>query len=171
MYDTLYDFISFLLFTLGKEIPWTLIAIAGSLFGVWIGCAMSRKSIREATNASYQNAIDLMRRQEFYREASIFRDAFINEQRLLTIGSFIEKTNRLTVQKIVADAINRHEIAMLRFKPFVCKNRAEDYEKAWKEYAGNSRHFEQYSGHALSGSDDLALGRIEKLLEFASFKH
>ena len=148
-----------------------LIVVCGALVGAWIGGIISRSSSIEAIAASNQNAIDLMRRQEFYREASIFRDAFIKEQRLLTVSSFIEKPNNLTAQDIVESAINRHEIAMFRFKPFVPKDKVGNYENAWKEYTGDSYRFEQYAGHALSGKDKLALGRIEKLLEFASFKH
>jgi len=149
----------------------SLIGVSGGLIGVWIGGIISRKSSRETIFASNQNAIDLMRTQEFNRAACEFRIVFVREQRFLTIGSFIEKPNNLTIQKIISDAINRHEIAMLRFKPFIPKDKVGDYEKAWIDYAGDSRHFEQYSGHALSGANDIALDRIKKLLEFASFKH
>jgi len=148
----------------------SIIGVSGILIGTLAGSFISRKSSSESVAASNQNAIDIMRRQDFNRAASEFRIAFIKEQRLLAIGTFIDKPNNLTVQKIVADSINRHEIAMIRFKPFVCKSKIRDYEKAWKEYTGNSYHFEQYAGNMLSGKDTMALSRIEKLLKFANPK-
>ena len=135
-------------------------AVLGIIFGVLISGPIT-----------YYFTKKLLPLQEFYREASVFRDAFVKEQRLLTIGSFIEKPNNLTAQDIVANAINRHEIAMLRFKPFVPIDQYDNYEKAWNDYTGNNRRFEQYAGHEFSGKDKLALGHIEKLLEFAKHKH
>jgi hypothetical protein len=50
----------------------------------------------------------------------------------------------------------------------------EEYKKAWNDYAGDSRHFEQYSGSNFYETQKrraLALDRINNLLKFAEPIH
>lgn len=150
----------------------SLIGVVGGLFGAWIGGVISRKASREAVESANKNALDLLRIQEFNRAADTFRAAFIKEQRLLSYDSLADRTGT-TASDIIKAAIDQQEIAMIRFKPFVYKTQIDDYEKAWKEYAGESRHFEQYSTARqidIPGKKKLALSCINNLLKFADPK-
>jgi len=52
--------------------------------------------------------------------------------------------------------------------------REEKYKQAWREYAGDSPHFEQYDGDMLQKREagrSLALSRINELLKFAETKY
>jgi hypothetical protein len=83
-------------------------------------------------------------RERFNNAADEFRAAFIEEQRLLSYNSLADTTGT-NARDIIKNAINRHEIAMIKFKPFVCKSEIGNYEKTWKDYAGDSKHLEKYS--------------------------
>ena len=150
-----------------------LISIIGVLLGLYIGGRISRNASIEAVESANKNALTLMQRQEFNQADETFRAAFIKEQRLLAPNSLADKTGT-TASDIIKAAIDYHEIAMIRFNPFVCKSQLDDYEKAWKDYAGDSKHFEQYSTTRhidIPEKKKLALDRIEKLLQFAEPKH
>ena len=133
-------------------------AILGVLIGGWVG---------------YYFSVKLMRRQEFNKAAAAFRSAFIKEQRLLSFDSLADSVG-LTASDIVKAAIDRHEVAMIIFKPFISKCVIKAYEKAWEDYAGDSRHFEQYSTDnkiMRPKKKELALQRINRLLEFADYNY
>lgn len=119
--------------------------IIGAIIGVILAGPItywfSKKLIRE----SHNNDLMAIQITEFNKAAAEFRAAFIKEQRLLDPHSFADRVG-LSVSDIIKAAIDCHEIAMIRFEPFVCKSKIEEYKKAWNDYAGDSRHFEQYSG-------------------------
>jgi hypothetical protein len=71
-------------------------------------------------------AIGRDRRKDFNKAATDFRDAFVKEQRLLDPHSCADRVG-LSVSNIIKDAIDRHEIAMIRFEPFVCKSKIEEH--------------------------------------------
>ena len=132
--------------------------IIGTLLGAWI---------------TYRNALAIQKVAEFNKAAAEFRVAFIPEQRLLDPHSLADRAGWYAFN-ITQFAIDRHEIAMIRFEPFVCKSKNEEYKKAWKEYAGDSRHFEQYRGDNVLEKErmrSLVLSRINNLLKFAEPKH
>ncbi len=60
------------------------------------------------------------RRNEFSKAAAIFRSAFIKEQRLLDPHSFANRVGKST-HDILKSAINRHEKARIRFRPYLSK--------------------------------------------------
>lgn len=133
--------------------------IIGTLLGAWI---------------TYRNALEIQKVAEFNKAAAEFRIAFIEEQRLLDPHSFADRASAGSVSSIIKNAIDKHERAMIRFEPFVCKSKIEEYKKAWKDYAGDSKHFEQYSGGNIFEAQEkraLALSRINNLLKFANPKH
>lgn len=112
-------------------------------------------------------------RERFNNAADEFRTTFIEEQRLLSYDSLADRTGT-NAHGIIKAAIDRHEIAMIKFKPFVRKTDIEAYEKAWKEYAGDSKHLEQYSctrSIEIPEKKKLALERMNTLLKFAEPKH
>jgi len=117
--------------------------------------------------------LEAIRITEFNKAAAEFRIAFINEKRFLDPNSLADRTGN-TAFGIVQAAIDLHEIAMIRFEPFVCKSETEAYKKAWKDYAGDSRHCEQYRGSTAIEKEkmrNLALERINNLLKFAELIH
>jgi hypothetical protein len=121
---------------------------------------------------SYHFSTRILRRQEFYKAAANFRAAFVSEQRLLSSHSLADRMGR-TASDIIKSAIDRHESEMIKFRPFIDPKNVDDFDRAWIEYAGNSRHFEQYSTNRnldRPEKRELALSRIETLLEFASPK-
>ena len=152
----------------------SIIGVAGGLIGAWIGGTISRKASTEAVQSSNRNALDIMQRQEFNTAAAEFRIAFTEEQRLLDPNSLTNSASAGSASIIIKNAIDKHEVAMMKFEPFISKGSIEDYKKKWHEYAGNSQHFEQYTGDTALKKEEgrkLALSRINVLLKFAEPKH
>ena len=150
-----------------------IVGVGGTIIGAIIAGPIAYWFSKRLIQANHKNAIDLVQGQEFNKAAACFRTAFIKEQRLLSLDSLADRAGH-TASDIFKAAIDRHESAMLRFKPFVCKSQVEEYKKAWKDYAGESRHAEQYSttdSIKIPIKKTLALSKIEKLLKFAEPKH
>lgn len=150
-----------------------LIGLGGIIVGAIIAGPITYFFSRKLINESHKNALAIIKITEFNKAAASFRASFIKEQRLLTLDSVADKTG-LTAVDIIKEAIDRQEIAMIRFEPFVCESDIDAYKKAWKEYAGDSKHFEQYSTvrHIdIPEKKKLALDRINNLLKYAKPKH
>jgi hypothetical protein len=112
-------------------------------------------------------------RERFNDAAAEFRAAFIEEQRLLDHNSFADRASAGSASSIIKNAIHNHERAMIKFEPFICHSRIEDYKKAWHDYAGDNNGFPQYTGDTAIKKEKgrkLALDRINNLLEFAKHK-
>ena len=112
----------------------------------------------------------LEERLRFNEAANIFKEAFINEQRLLDYWSHAKRVG-IPICDIIKDAIDRHEIAMMKFKPFVCKANIDAYEKAWKDYAENIEQYRTSRSIDIPDKRKFALSRINALLKFADPKH
>ena len=69
-------------------------------------------------------ALEAIKITEFNKAAAEFRVAFIKEQRLLDPHSFADRVG-LSGSDIIKAAIERHERAMIRFEPFICKAKIE----------------------------------------------
>jgi hypothetical protein len=109
----------------------------------------------------------LKEREKFVEAASEFRNAFVEAQRLIDPNSLADRASAGSASNVIKDAINGHEIAMMKFEPFVSKYRLDEYKNAWKEYAEN---IAQYSGNSAIKQHEgckLALSRINALLKFA----
>ena len=74
------------------------------------------------------------RRKEFNNAAKEFRASFTDEIKLLKRHCFGDESGNITVH-ILADAIEKHESAMINFRPHL--NRADrcDFDNAWRNYA------------------------------------
>ena len=132
--------------------------IAGVLIGGFVG---------------YYFSSSLAKKQDFNKAAAEFRASFVEEQRLLDPNSFADRASAGSASSILKKAIHDHERAMIRFEPFVSKGDTEAYKKAWQQYAGNSQHFEQYTGDTAIKKEEgrkLALDLINNLLKFAKHK-
>jgi hypothetical protein len=111
----------------------------------------------------------LKERERFIEAAAEFRTAFIEERRLLDPHSSADRASAGSASSIIKNAIDCHESAMIRFEPFVCKSKIKKYTKAWREYAGDGRNFEEYTGDNFDKKEKgraLALNRINNLLKF-----
>lgn len=144
--------------------------IVGAILGAYIG---------------YYFSIRLMVKQEFNKAAIEFRNAFLYELIFLKYNACIpegERTYTTLNEFLFSGYVHRHLKAFEIFRNHLpAKNRA-DIDKAWKEYCCHPDNqdipfFEQYSWRvANKGIDyekqlkDIALSRIEKILEFAKPK-
>ncbi|MFH2003459.1 MAG: hypothetical protein ABIK27_01740 [Bacteroidota bacterium] len=74
------------------------------------------------------------KRKEFNDAAKEFRSNFTNELKLLkrfAMGDDVGKTT----EHILADAIERHESAMIDFGPYLNESKKIGFDEAWKNYA------------------------------------
>jgi hypothetical protein len=121
-----------------------LIAVAGTLLGVWLGGRLSRESSMKAVVASNKNAIDLMKRQEFNKAVASFRSAFAPALAIL----YLRKMHRANLDSPDVDgflfkAILDHAAAIEEFRIFVPEGKRTAYQKAWEDYrkiAGDKDH-------------------------------
>ena len=153
-----------------------LIGVIGVLVGVWIGGIISRKSSREAIAASNDNAIKLMRRQEFNSASLKLRDSFKDEILALNPAHTIIKDD---LPAFLWGAFPKHESAIYDFSFFLNTKRKAAFYKAWQEYychkdAQNENtvpFLEQYSCMGLTigqihDMKNLLKSRLEAILKF-----
>lgn len=155
------------------EISGAVIAIIGAVVGGGIG---------------YFSAIMINRRQQFNIAAGIFREAFVEAERLLDENRLYELSTQ--DNDPVFDILNKHiichERAKIRFSVFVPKNDLVAFNKAWDIYYSKSQDSADYPlvdydcardsktnkiiYESLDEKRQLALDRIDSLLEFAKHK-
>ena len=138
-------------------------AFVGAIVGAWL----TRRS-----------SAAILKQQEFNRAAAEFRSAFIEDQRLLTVGSHTYRKEK-TAQIIVNNAINRHELAVIRFRPYFTCRKKREFDNAWEQYCkrddakkvfDTSKYAHGDGQYAEIKNKELALRNIEKLLGFAQLK-
>lgn len=154
----------------------SLIGVVGGLIGAWIGGILSRKSSREAIEASNKNAIDILQRQEMSKASAFFRCAFTKEIRLLCIIHPNHSPEFQKTQDILTAAYVRHQKAVIRFEPYLSDSCVAVFKTTWRKYCCyNEQHqqatFSEYKT-GVSHIDELqvrklAISRIEGLLQFA----
>jgi hypothetical protein len=136
--------------------------VAGYLIKEFIGNFLAKGRAKQDRLADIRNVAAIR-----------FKEAFVDIKLLLNPKSFAVDTNT-KASDAIKDAIVGHEIAMANFEPFVPDSDINKFKLAWNEYAGESKHFEQYSSDNMFENKkrkDLALSRIEKLLSFAKKIH
>ena len=153
-----------------KTIIAALISVIGTLGGVLIGSIISRRTSSETTKVSHQNTIDLMQRQEFNKAATEFQNAFLCEIIYLKHNARLpecERTYTTLYEFLRTGYIFRHLKAFNNFRGHLPTNERFAIDKAWAEYC----NFDQYSDKNNEIKlKELALSRIEKILEFAKHK-
>jgi len=151
--------------------------IIGALIGAW---ATYRLSIKLSQRA-YDNAIDLMQRQEFNKAAAEFRNVFLPETTFLkhhaNIGGLGSSNN---LHEILNSGYLRQLKALEIFKSYLSSKERANIDKVWQEYCRrtddpNVFYFEQYSTKNVSKErekelKELALQKIEEILKFAKHK-
>ena len=112
-----------------------LIAVAGTLLGVWLGGILSRESSLKAVIASNKNAIDLMKRQEFNKAVASFRSAFAPALAFIYLTKKHGSTHEVPdVDKFLKDALLQHAAALEVFRIFIPESKRTAYQEAWEKY-------------------------------------
>lgn len=143
--------------------------IIGALIGGWIG----RK-----------NALSVYKVSEFNKAAVVFSDAFLPEITFLRHNTNIGQLgNSSDLGEILSSAyVSRHLKAVEVFKTYLSQKQSKAIDQAWQEYCCHTQNpgvpwFEQYSWKMTGVGKqkekelkELALDRIERILEFAKLK-
>jgi hypothetical protein len=148
--------------------------------GAALGAYFTYKASKKFIQVTHNNAIDLMRRQEFNKAAATFRVAFLPELIYLKHNARIDGA-------LISDGLNvflshgyfhRHLKAFNIFSAYLSPKEREGINTAWQEYChydieGETEpHWAMYAEKIRDGRDtkELALERIEKILKFAEPK-
>jgi len=143
-------------------------AILGTILGVFVGSPLT-----------YYFSTRLIRKQEYYKAASIFRSAFTKELRMLQECEVTGDAREDNILASLNKARIRHENALIRFRPYLKKTKQISIDQAWKEYChpqgGDPNQMpgpfdEYFIDLNMDDSIKLAISKIEALLEFAKFK-
>jgi hypothetical protein len=148
--------------------------------GATLGAYCTYKASKKFIKVTYDNTIDIMRRQEFNKAAADFRVAFLPELIYLKHNAMIKdsaSTNDLNVF-LSSAYINRHLIAFEIFKSYLSTEDRIGIDEAWKEYCHfdiegeTDAYFAMYAEDTIDKKNTkvLALARIEKILKFAAPK-
>lgn len=78
-------------------------------------------------------AIRASRRQTFNEAAAMFHSAF-TEELILLHERYDKNASNNEVFEIVENSINKHETAMIKFRPYLIRD-VSGFDEAWKNYA------------------------------------
>lgn len=144
------------------------VGVVVALFVQWL----NRNSTKEAVHMSFNKATDLIKRQDFLREAGIFKSAFIKIREAVTL----DETHDLSTFEILRSEIPNQERAIVRFEMYLPRSRRIELWQAWKEYSRKDEadfSDEYFTKDQLEGADissnkekQLILERIDKILHF-----
>lgn len=133
----------------------------------------------------WSTSLKIIKKKEFYHASSEFRESFIKE--LLFLKKPLDTSVSPTVQ-FLEKAIEKHQIALIRFLPYLKKSERNSIKKAFKNYldplnfgASDSEiktsGFNLYDGYSDSKNKfsreegrELALKNMKAVLEFSKFK-
>lgn len=158
-------------------------AIVGAICGGWIAWIIADKN----TDRTILATNSLNRIQEFNNAAANFHAAFIDVIIFLKFNqpNMSNSMNIDRVNKVLNDFTIQHLQAIIKFKPFLSKNKRLGIDKAWDEYCypdgaptdSNGKDIflfkAYYSIEDAEGSDkarEKALEKINNILSFANFK-
>ena len=123
------------------------------------------------------------RNEEFNKAASKFRNAFLPEIIFLKHNARISSAGSSdNLQEfLLFGYTRRHLKALVAFKPYLAPKKKKGIDQAWQEYCCNpdkldELYFQQYSYKSTERETigeqckQLALERIEKILEFSKHK-
>lgn len=148
-----------------------IIIVVGTLFGVWLGSILSRKSSVTAIEASNKNALDLMKRQEFHKGASIFRAAFVNE--IFALRKNIKSGDAMVSAIITDNVLIIHEKAKIMFEPFLTASELSSFNDTWEKYKNYDYTDIPFSNNITQINKDMSnfcLEQINNLLLYAKPK-
>ncbi|MFQ5753135.1 MAG: hypothetical protein ACE5HI_14175 [bacterium] len=149
-----------------------IIGVAGTLGGVGLGLWWNRNATQKAVDLSFKKATDLIKQQDFFRAAGIFKSAFNRTREIVTID---KNHNHFTFEKLQAEIVKQHR-ALVRFEIYLPPNRRSELWKAWEDYSRQKQddfadvYFtkEQIVGADVSSINEkqLILDRMDKVLHF-----
>ena len=122
------------------------------------------------------------RRKEFIEAAKEFRSNFVDELKLLKRHASGDDSGN-TTEHILAGAIERHETAMMNFRPYLNRADKNGFDEAWQNYALDDwngwqtppneaiNKYYSYENTLIElKMRELAIKSIEWLLKFAEFR-
>lgn len=117
-------------------------------------------------------AIGRDRRKEFNKAAAEFKTAFIPELR------YLADRYSAGIYKILALAFDRHEIAVIKFRPNLCCQQHIGFDKAWNDYCDKENGKPRFMVYAepddpigIIDKRNFYLEKLNTLLKFADPKH
>ena len=144
------------------------------IVGVIIGCITSAFAVYLANISSERRR----RLEEFNKAAAEFRIAFIPELRFLDYRYTINRADSPGIYKTLSNAFNRHEIAIIKFRPFLNRYECIGLNKAWSDYCDKKDgkpHFMVYGEPEnifdRAKKQKFYLKKLNILLNFANQKH
>jgi len=138
-----------------------------AVFAVWFGTWLNRDATRKAVT-----------QQELAKAAAEFRNEFVDEIYLLNAPIHPDVWNPVKTESafhIIENALIKHEKAMIKFRHYVPRTDMVSFDTAWQAYKCSKKEQRELDYGSAVGSVDnekekrqTALGRIDKLLEFAN---
>ena len=144
------------------------VSIISILFGRWL----SRNDTTKAVDMSFSKASDLIKWQDFLREAGIFKSAFNITREIITLDTSHDSH---MFSKLWAE-IPAQECAIVRFEVCLPQSQRTKLWKAWKEYRRQNEadfYNEYFTENQIKNGDfsndkekQFILDRIDNLFHF-----
>jgi hypothetical protein len=120
------------------------------------------------------------RRKEFNQAASEFKSTFIPVLRFLDYQYSPKRPPEIGIYKTLSNVFDRHEIAVIKFRPYLNRQECTGFNKVWDDYCDkkyNKRgkpHFIEYAEPETPGKKGCAqkiyLKKLNHLISFAKPK-
>jgi hypothetical protein len=146
-----------------------------TIIGAFIGVGGAVIGATIAGIISYCVAVNITRKQELYREYTIFKEAFSNELAFLVSDTKPDSSIHGTTYDVLTKVLNKHRHAVNMFMLVLPSEKGEGFNKAWEHYQYPDRKTDAGPLIDYAGGDDfekrkLAHSKISKLLEVARLK-
>jgi hypothetical protein len=152
--------------------------------GAALGACFAYKTGIKLVQETHKNATDLLRRQEFNKASTKFRNAFLPELIFLKHNAKISSSasSDNLHEFLLAGYVHRHLKALEIFRNYLSTKERTNIDKAWQKYCrhpDNSEilYFEQYSNKSINGTQKseanlkkVALERIEAIIKITEHK-
>jgi hypothetical protein len=156
-----------------------IIGVGGAIIGAILAGPVTYYFSKVLIKMTHKNAIELMRRQEFNKAAADFKAAFIPGLRYLDYRYSPERPPEIGIYKTLSSAFDRHEIAIIKFRPYLCGQQQIWFDKAWDDYCDKKEdskpHFMVYAEpngviEKIKAQKNY-LEKLNALLKFSEPKH
>ncbi|MFA6414049.1 MAG: hypothetical protein WCW53_15285 [Syntrophales bacterium] len=148
-----------------------------TIIGAFIGVGGAIIGATIAGIVSYCVAVNITRKQELYREYTIFKEAFSNELAFLVSDTKPDSSIHGTTYDVLTKALNKHRHAVNMFMLVLPSEKGEGFNKAWEDYQYPNGYNKDAPFPLIDyeGGDDFekrkfAHSKISKLLEVAKLK-
>ncbi|MBC8430584.1 MAG: hypothetical protein H8D96_01565 [Desulfobacterales bacterium] len=117
------------------------------------------------------------RLREFNQAAADFKSAFIPALRFLDYKYSPERPPEIGIHKTLSNAFDQHEIAVIKFRPYLNRQEFIGFDNAWDDYCGKKSgkpYFVEYAEPEGFTKKDHAqkiyLKKLNRLITFAEPK-